>query len=338
MTAKKTILKIITKWQLLSVITFLLYWTLWYIIDYPVYKEGGYALNVILFDYFYCSAFTLCVMVVCQCIICAFSSWINKRWIFMLASISCLIVNILLAHLFEYVEDELFYAIDKNTNVFIEGMYIYSLVATILSILLLSNHHYKLYAIKLEEHKRNELALLKQQLDPHFMFNNLNTLDALIESDKETAHLYLNRLSQCYRFIVQKISVDTIEICEAVSFTRLYKDLLQISIPGHFIIEIDKGLEHSHSLIFPMSIQLLVENAVKHNRHSQKEPITISIKQEGDYILVSNTFQPIKQAITSTHIGLDNLRKHCLYNTGKDCVINQSNGFFEVRVPIIKTK
>ncbi len=242
-----------------------------------------------------------------------------------------------MAHLFEYFQNQWYFENLRRYEI-VEGLYIYSLIGTILSIALLSNHHYKIYVEEIEEHKLNELALLKQQLDPHFLFNNLNTLDALMEEDIDTAHRYLAKLSHIYRFVIKHINIDSIEISEAISFTKSYVDLLQISNPNHIILHIDKCLLHNTNHIFPMAIQLLVENAIKHNKHSAVDPIDIKIKQIEDYIVVSNTFRPIRQAIQSTNIGLDNLNKHCQYITGKDCMISQNNDLFEVKIPIIKKK
>lgn len=326
----------IGRWMLLSAVTFILYWILWCFVDHNVYNEGGYSLDLMLFDLAYCCFFTLCVMLISHIVEFLLSRWMSKRWTFLLASLIILITNIVIAHAFEYVTDEYFNPYYVSATEFVEGIYIYSLVATVLSILLLSDHHYRLYAKELEERKHNDMALLKRQLDPHFMFNSLNALDALMESDIDTAHRYLNKLSLCYRYIVKNINVDKIKICSAIDFIKQYRELLQINAPGNFQIRIELCLEHSQDYIVPMSIQLLVENAVKHNRHSESEPIHISITTDGNYIIVTNTFRPISSSVPSTQIGLNNLRKRCAYVTGKECIVEQMKDLFEVKIPIIK--
>jgi len=331
LTIQKKLLRFIAEWQSLSLVTFFLYWLLWYIVDAYEYEKDGYAWNVLLFDYAYCSSFTLCALAVCRSIAGCLAHWMKKRRYFIFASAVSLTVTILIAILFENTVNK-----NERDKVVLEGVYIYTLIATFLSLIILSNHNYELYIAELESHKRNKLAILKQQFNPHFMFNNLNTLDALIESDKETAHLYLNKLSQCYRYIVKSVNVDAIEISTAIDFVKIYNDLLQISIPGHFNIEIEPGLKQNRNCIVPMSLQLLIENAVKHNRHSQKEPVGITIKSDGEYIAVTNTYRPIKQSVQSTGTGLLNLCRHSLYITGKDCLISRTDGSFEVRIPIIK--
>ncbi|MDO5571217.1 MAG: histidine kinase [Bacteroidales bacterium] len=332
---KHKVLTFIIKWQCLSVLTVVLFWLLWAIIDFNECMREGVSFKVVIFDYIYCTVFTLFVIQICKFILFIFSSRIKNRLVYLSISIIYIVVNVLLALLFEKITNLLFFN-ELESNVLVEGFYIFSLISTLLSILILSNHHYSLYIMELKERQKTELLILKQQLDPHFMFNNLGTLDALMESDTEMAHLYLNKLSRCYRYITDNINVDSIEIRDAVQFIDMYLDLLQTSMPGHIKVEIEKILRQSYDKIIPMSLQILVENAVKHNCHSTKVPLYIIIKKDGGYITVTNTYNPIKHSITTSKSGLCNLVKRYQYITGEKCIISSTETLFTVKIPIIK--
>ena len=150
--------------------------------------------------------------------------------------------------------------------------------------------------------------LLKLQLDPHFVFNSLSTLTELISEDPDLAETFTLKFSTIYRYIVNQLNKETVSIAEEIRVIREYCDLLDIRHPHHFVFQIEEELQHDGNLILPMAIQILVENAVKHNAHSSRQPLHVSIYREGDYIVVRNHRIPLKGTLPSTtKVGLKNL-------------------------------
>lgn len=178
--------------------------------------------------------------------------------------------------------------------------------------------------------------LLKLQLDPHFVFNSLSTLTELISDDPELAEDFTLKFSAIYRYIVNQLNKDIVSVAEEIRFIHDYCDLLEIRHPHHYLIDIAEALNLDNSLILPMSIQILVENAVKHNSHSARRPLQISIYREGDYVVVRNQRIPLVGKSPATNkIGLKNLRER--YGLlGLQPIVKDEEEAFEVKIPIIK--
>lgn len=324
-------------WLLLSVMSFALYCLLWYTVDADAYNLGGYLPKAILFDFCYCATFCLFNLLLCNFIYRVLAKKIVRMPIFVISSIIVVILNFVMAFLFEYAIYRPFYMwIDDKIQY--AGFYILSLIAAIISVTILSYRHYRLYIEKHRQNKENEMALLKHQLDPHFIFNNLCTLDGLIDNRPEDAHLFLSLWSKFYRYLVNHIADDTVVVSEAIRFIRVYFAMMEVRFPKHFLVTIDERLDECNDEILPMSLQILVENAIKHNIHSGEHPIAISILYEDNYIIVRNTYRPNNINKDSARIGLKNLRSRYLFISQKDCYVEKRQGYFEVRIPIIEKR
>lgn len=167
----------------------------------------------------------------------------------------------------------------------------------------------QLKAMELKEiAMQSELQSLKMQLDPHFMFNNFSTLSELINEDKETATRFLENLSRVYRYMIQNIKKDIISLSDEVAFVKAYCYLIHIRHDDNVQIIFDLNEDSLDLYIPPISLQLLVENAIKHNVATKEEPLVITImsnnKQE---IKVCNNLQRISNTFPVTGIGLKNI-------------------------------
>ena len=183
------------------------------------------------------------------------------------------------------------------------------------------------------ENIRNRYEALKNQLNPHFLFNTLNTLDGLIGFDDEKAHSYLQNLSSSFRYTIQNKEITTLK--EELNFVKSYTYLMKIRYGENLSIKYNIDEKYCDFLIMPVSLQLLMENALKHNIINDKHPLTICIEtSENDTIKVSNTIQPKINTETGEGIGLANLveRYHLFF--GKEVIITQ-NGVFGVEIPLI---
>lgn len=175
---------------------------------------------------------------------------------------------------------------------------------------------------------------LQKQLSPHFLFNSLNTLDGLIGTDDPSAHNYLHRLAATFRYSMQ----DQVEVtlADELEFTQSYIYMMQIRHGNnlHILQHIDNELLSAR--IPPISLQLLVENAIKHNIISQRHPLTISIATTPRRtLLVSNPLQPKADSQPTCGTGLSNLNQRYRLRYQKEILITQDNNNFTVEIPLI---
>lgn len=157
--------------------------------------------------------------------------------------------------------------------------------------------------------KANELQVLKAQIDPHFLFNNLNTLDALVDTDVEKAKTYIHRLAQLYQYLLANKDEETVTLATELRFAKDYCYLLKERFGDSYQFNFNGENEKTtHQLIPPGAIQTLFENIVKHNTASFRNPVIVDILIGKDFIQVKNNIQSKKQPTKSYGIGLSNLQ------------------------------
>jgi sensor histidine kinase YesM len=182
-----------------------------------------------------------------------------------------------------------------------------------------------------------ELEALKNQIDPHFIFNSLNTLSYLIEERPAKAKKFNDNLAEVYRYILQNKARELVLLREEMEFLKSYFILLKIRFEK--AIELESGISDSvldQYLIPPISLQILAENAIKHNEFSDSEPLLIIIEQQGDHLQISNSIKKKILRKPSSRIGLQNLAERYKLTTGKDIDVRQEEKEFFVRLPILK--
>lgn len=188
-----------------------------------------------------------------------------------------------------------------------------------------------------KEKKESELQLLRAQIDPHFLFNNLNILDILIGIDPKKASLYTKRLSSLYRYMIRHKDQDVVSLADEWQFSKDYIFLLQQRFDELYIFE-DKleGVNLEAYFIPPASMQTLLENIVKHNLALPDEPIHATIYMDGDYLCVQNDNRPKESVKDSTGTGLNNLKKRIQFLTDQTLLIENTTTSFLVKVPLVK--
>ncbi len=208
--------------------------------------------------------------------------------------------------------------------------------------ILFSLHFFKRWRLENEENerlKRNELELqnraLKSQLNPHFLFNNLNTLSGLIQQDKAIATEFLKEMSDMYRYILKTTEAEVVPLIEEVQFAESYTQLLKKRFGKNFnyVIEVNDF----DYVLPPISLHLLLENIVKHNRIDEKYPMHFTIKQKEESLFVENTIN-LKNNVDSTKKGLQILTEQYRFLTNKTIEINEENNLFSVKLPLLKIK
>lgn len=181
----------------------------------------------------------------------------------------------------------------------------------------------------------NKITQLKNQINPHFLFNNLNILDQLIEEDKAKASDFLNNFSELYRFVLQASDRNIIPIAEEIDFIKKYFSLIKQKFGKVYQLELN--IKNTNGCIVPLSLQLLVENAIKHNIGSEVNPIRIVIIIESDIVVKNNINLKPKNSLTSGK-GLNNLKIQYNLLSNQTIEINQNEEEFSVKIPIIQAQ
>lgn len=177
---------------------------------------------------------------------------------------------------------------------------------------------------------------LKQQVNPHFLFNSLNILDCLIcENNTERASAYTHKLAGIYRYMLRSENEMVVSLKEELVFVGLYIDLLKERFPTGFEVKISVPEGLMSRYILPCSIQLLIENATKHNAVSEDDPLIIKIEAEGECIKVNNNLIPKLTKSPSTGLGQQYIRQMYLDLTGKQIEISETEQNYCVTLPLI---
>jgi two-component system LytT family sensor kinase len=185
-----------------------------------------------------------------------------------------------------------------------------------------------------EEKMRYHFETLKNQMNPHFLFNSLNTLSSIIYQDVQLADRFIVKLSSIYRYILDQQESQLVNLENEIAFVKDYFYLQQLRDNDRIHLEINIE-QPSLYRILPVSLQLLVENALKHNSATEEKPLNIRILAEGNHhIIVENNRQPKQQLDGSFQIGLKNLTERVRIITGQELQVEQTNDRFCVKVPI----
>ena len=196
-------------------------------------------------------------------------------------------------------------------------------------------------AINEERLKREAVELqykaLKNQVNPHFLFNSLNTLSSLVYQNQETAVKFIKQLSDVYRYVLEHKDNELVKVGEEINFVEKYVFLQKIRFGENLKIEIDIP-EKKNRVVAPLSLQMLVENAIKHNIASSENPLSIHVFCENGYIIVKNNLQRKSVVKDSGGIGLSNIRSRYKFLTDKEPVVEETADKFIVKIPLIEKK
>ncbi len=175
---------------------------------------------------------------------------------------------------------------------------------------------------------------LKNQVNPHFLFNSLNTISSLVKSQPEKAEQFINDLSSVYRYILENAFKEQVPLQQELDFIKGYFDLYRVRDEGKMTLTID-AMDSSRYHVLPVSLQILVENAIKHNIATRENQLNISVHFEDQNIVVRNNLQRKATNVRSTAVGLKNLSERIRLSTGKPMIIEETDSYFTVKVPLI---
>ena len=217
-----------------------------------------------------------------------------------------------------------------------------SAITMLISLFYMSRDYFVLYKNKVqetEELKRiqieKDLKILSSQINPHFIFNSLNTLMAIIPEDTSKALRFTECFSKVYRYALQKKDFETVPLQDEIDLIRDYAYLLQIRFGGSFVLDIDINEDYYKALIPPFVLQMLVENATNHNTVSKSEPLEIEILVKEESLIVRNNINEKVQPNPGTGTGLKNISQRIKLLTGNEVEIVKDRESYTVFVPII---
>jgi two-component system, LytTR family, sensor kinase len=176
---------------------------------------------------------------------------------------------------------------------------------------------------------------LKNQLNPHFLFNALTSLNSLIYENQKLASDFLQQLSKVYRYVLQNKDKNFVLLSTELEFIRHYVKLLETRFSSAIRITVDVPSDAREKAIVPVTLQILIENALKHNVVDKNKVLHIEIITIGDYLVVTNNLQPRSNVENSNKLGLENLKSLYRFLTDKPVIIEPTDDRFSVKVPLL---
>jgi two-component system, LytTR family, sensor kinase len=227
---------------------------------------------------------------------------------------------------------------------YIAQSFIYSvLISFIMSLLFTAIGFFKAWKKELVNAEKLKVEMLayryeslRNQINPHFLFNSFNVLNDLVYADQAMAVKFINQLSDLFRYVLDSRDKELVSLKEELDFMNSYIYLLKTRFEDKLELRIDMEAAPDE-LIVPMTLQLLVENAVKHNEVSDAFPLRIHIRRDNSYLEVENSLQRKKVGEESKNTGLKNIIQQFSYFTDREVEVRNSDGKFMVRVPVLKS-
>jgi two-component system LytT family sensor kinase len=279
-------------------------------------------------------------------------SWVeDTRTRTILGIISTIIVNIILVFICNYINFILFQ--ERDFSDFFSGkMGFFNWFSVNIALLISAILHAKGFMEAWKKSTRKEVVeqkliaksanaqfeSLKNQLDPHFLFNSLNVLSSLIDENPNQAQRFTASMSKIYRYVLEQKDKELVTVEEELQFARTYCDLLKTRFEDSVSFEFNVKQNDLKGFVVPLSLQLLLENCIKHNFATSTKPLHIKIYSENGNLFIENNLQQREQAKESAGIGLANIVQRYSLLTKQNVFIEKSSVFFKVKIPILTTK
>ncbi|MDQ6469815.1 histidine kinase [Flavobacterium sp. LHD-80] len=249
------------------------------------------------------------------------------------------VLGILLMVILVVAHQELFQVSKMDAPIMFElrGVLINLIVYMFLH-LLFQNYQTQQIGVELERSKALNLGaqyeLLKQQVNPHFLFNSLNTLKSMVDIQDPQSSDFILKLSDFYRFTLESRKLDLIPLKEEIQILDSYVYLLKARFEDGFEVLNEIDSKQYDCAIPPFSLQLLIENCIKHNVVSLDKPLRIKLYTEDDFLVIENPIQ-LKRGVLSTGVGLDNINQRFMHLVHKEIEIDKNDTIFKVKIPLI---
>jgi len=269
---------------------------------------------------------------------------INVKRIF-LGFITSFVVSVFIMFLLRIFEDvvienktlKVFIATEKLSN-----YYLAMLLTLVITVIVHGFYFYKRYQeSRLKEQKiiagtaSAQFETLKNQIDPHFLFNSLNVLSSLIEENPDSAQRFTTSLSKIYRYVLEQKDKELVSVQEELSFAKTYMNLLKMRFENSLFYEAPQTILNEDGKVVPLSLQLLLENTIKHNVASPQRPLHIKIFEKDGYLVVQNNLQKKEVLQERKGVGLQNIVSRYAILTTRRVAIEQTQEHFGVKLPIL---
>ncbi|WP_284651926.1 2TM domain-containing protein [Flavobacterium terrisoli] len=221
--------------------------------------------------------------------------------------------------------------------------YLVSIIITfIVTLAFHAIYFYKAYAeSKVKEQKviagtaSAQFESLKNQIDPHFLFNSLNVLSSLIEENPDNAQKFTTSLSKIYRYVLEQKDKELVSVDEELAFAKTYMNLLKMRFENSISYELPAEFGNPEAKVVPLSLQLLLENTIKHNVASEQKPLHIRIYIENNYLIVENNLQKKEVLQDRKGVGLQNIVNRYALISERKVLVDQTETAFKVKIPIL---
>ena len=221
--------------------------------------------------------------------------------------------------------------------------YIVAIVITFfVTLTIYAFHFYKAYnENKVKEQKiiagtaNAQFESLKNQIDPHFLFNSLNVLSSLIEENPENAQKFTTSLSKIYRYVLEQKDKELVTVAEELAFAKTYMNLLKMRFENSITYDLPENFDSEEAKVVPLSLQLLLENTIKHNVVSEKKPLHIKIFIKDNYLVVENNLQKKEVLQDRKGVGLQNIVNRYGLLSQRKVIIEETESYFSVLIPIL---
>lgn len=259
--------------------------------------------------------------------------------------VSSFVISVIVVFILRVFEDvvvegkttEQFFADEKIAN-----YYLAMIITIVITFSLHLFHFYKRYQENRVKQQKiiagtasAKFETLKNQIDPHFLFNSLNVLSSLIEENPDNAQRFTTSLSKVYRYVLEQKDKELVSVQEELAFAKTYMNLLKMRFENSLFYEVPQNLSNPDALVVPLSLQLLLENTVKHNIVSQEQPLNIRIVEEAGYLVVQNDYQKKQVLQDRRGVGLQNIISRYAIITARKVQIEQTEQYFTVKLPVL---
>ena len=187
-----------------------------------------------------------------------------------------------------------------------------------------------------KENLNTQLLNLKHQISPHFLFNSLNTLIYLIDTDKERSKEFVHRLSNVYERVLEFSDKDLISLAEELEYVNAYIGLLEKRYGNNLKVDFNISEKAKQLMILPLSIQMSIENAVKHNVVSRRRPLQIELTDIDNYLIIANNLQKKEISPNNHGQGLENIGNRYKLLSNLEMIIEESDSDFTLKLPLLK--
>jgi len=348
--SKKAILTIVRQYIGYTILTILMFYTLWLVLV-PSFRTWFLAGNYKPFDYvkdfIICMAFTFLIHLFNQIIHQFFRHRQNSYTLIFIHSTVLLVSSLLVAVLSSILAEWLWYGVFDVVAI---DMLVFTLISITLNAQFFTTrfwdsyrreqqrrHQLEVRMLQLaDQEKQSQLLVLKKQLDPHFLFNNLSVLSSLIEDDPERALEFLNALSKMYRYLTINSLDQMTNISEELKILNWYQYLLSVRFRDGLVVHISDEVRNCKGMIPSMGLFTLVANSFKHTQRKPSVPVIVEVYKEDDCIVVENELRPLEIPIKSTGVGLNNLSERCRLLQNRKLEILQTDNKFIAKLPISK--